>query len=80
MQIIDETGAGERPPFYNIEWPSLLEFLTVAKGLAPMDKPLAHEFISNKIKNTNDILKHTDEVVEWLVDYDNVMSQEIRVL
>ena len=82
VELLDETGAGERPPKTQVVWPSLLEFLAVARGIAPMDRAMAREFHASPISEAkrDEIAEPSAEEVSWLVDYDNVRNQDIKVV
>ena len=64
------------------EWKSFAEFLAVAQGLAPNDRSLYREFMGNKLTPTEIRAMHSYKppLVEWTVDYDNVLFQRIDVI
>lgn len=63
-------------------WQSFAEFLAVAQGLAPNDRALYREFMAHRLVAAEIRAMHSYKppLVEWTVDYDNVLFQRIDVL
>ena len=83
VMVIDEQGAGVgRPPMIQLEWASVVEFVSVAQGIAPLTLPMSKEFTAAPIDETTAelIQAPSEDVVEWLVDYDNVRNLDIKAL
>ena len=95
VHLIDETGAGVNPPRIDLALPSWASFLNVVQGFAPKEmkeetgggtfiRPTAFydAFISDPIRgDALESLKAPAEgAVELLVNYDNVLSQDIKIL
>ena len=76
------TTPPENHPLIEANWQSLEEFLSVAIGYAAADKALYHNFINNQISHEEvyAIKEAGKQSIEFLVDYDNVQSQEIRIV
>ena len=72
----------ENHPLIHAVWASVAEFLSVGKGFAAADKAMYGEFMDNKL-STDEIeavQKAGEQTVEFSLSYDNVNSQEIRIL
>ena len=90
--LIDETGAGVNPPRIYHTWQSWQEFLAVVKGLAPrtradrngnpQDVPMYHEFLNRPLQahQLDQLERPTDGEISFLVEYDNVLHQDIKVI
>ena len=70
------------PPLVLLEWGSLDEFISVARGFASREHAGYDLFIDNQLteEEVEKILAPSDKVVSWLVKYDNIQSQRITIL
>lgn len=96
VELIDETGAGERPPKIQLVCPSWGSFRQVIQGFAPRHYEIEHETGKKELLETafyNEFLRDpirdlelerlsapAKGAIELLVEYDNVLSQDIKVL
>ena len=93
--LIDETGAGVNPPRIYLVWQSWEEFLAVVNRLAPHyrtvgpqgrerveETPLYREFMDQPLsaEEITELTKPSDAEVSFLVEYDNVVSQDIKIV
>lgn len=69
-------------PYFDFEWSSLDEFYAVAQGFAAADKAMYQAFMDFKLTDAEvEAIKRSGEQdVEYLVHYDNVKSQTIKIL
>ena len=81
IKFIDETGAGANPPRIMLQWLSWMEFLAVGQGVASADKFMYHEFINNRLTDTElaVLTAPSDQLVSRLIEYDNVIESDIRI-
>ena len=70
------------PPLVLLEWGSLEEFLSVARGFASATHAGYDLFINNPLTDAeiDAILAPSDKTVNWLVEYDNIQSQRITII
>ena len=70
------------PPLVLLEWGSLEEFISVARGFASREHAGYDLFINNPLTDDEieKILAPSDKTVEWLVEYDNIISQNINIM
>ena len=95
VELIDETGAGENPPRIQLICPSWAEFRQVVQGFAPRDRKIERDghthveptafyeqFIGSPLRGAElDALSAPAEgAVELLVEYDNVLAQDIKII
>ena len=93
VELIDETGAGENPPRIQLVCPSWAAFRNVAQGFAPMDYETGDErvlqrtafydeFIHNPLRGEalETISSPAKGAIELLVEYDNVLKQNIQIV
>ena len=95
VELIDETGAGERPPKIQLVCPSWGAFRQVIQGFAPRHDEIEYEdgrrlvetafydeFINNPIRDEalEQLSAPAKGAIELLVEYDNVIAQDIKVL
>lgn len=71
----------ENRPYYNYEWTSLDEFISVGRGFAAADKAMYAAFMAYPLTQGEiDAIKDAGKQnVEYLVHYDNVNSQDIEI-
>ena len=71
----------ENHPIIESNWGSVAEFLSVGKGFAAADKAMYAEFMDYKLADDEieAIEQSGVQSVEFLVNYDNVQSQEIDI-
>ena len=84
VQLTDERQ-GIQPdgrPFYLIQAASWAEFLLTVRGFSAADKEFYHEFINNPITGAayDALAAPSAGEIEFLVEYDNVLAQDIRVV
>ena len=69
-------------PYYLHHWDSLEQFIEVGKGFASAERALFDAFMAMKL--TDEEIEHVRKIgeqsVEFDANYDNVQSQEIRIL
>lgn len=77
-----EFVSGPKPEPVHATWESVDEFIAVATGAAASTHALYDVFIDNRISdNEADALKQAGvQSIAFLADYDNVQSQEIRIV
>ena len=95
VELIDETGAGASPPYIQLVCPSWAAFRNVVQGFAARDteierdgqkhiQPTAfyREFIGSPIRGGDlDALSAPAKgAIELVVDYDNVLTRDIRII
>ncbi len=95
VELIDETGAGERPPKIQLVCDSWGAFRQVVQGFAPRNyhveidgrqerRPTAFydEFIHDPIRGEalQALSAPARGAIEFMVQYDNVIAQDIKVL
>lgn len=72
----------ENRPYYNYEWGSIEEFISVGKGFASAEKSMYRPFMVMKL--TEDEIARIRELgeqsVEFMTEYDKVNNQQIRIL
>ena len=75
-------SAPGEPPLVDLEWKSLEEFISVAKGFASREHAGYDLFINNPLsqEEVDAILAPSDKTISWLVEYDNVQSQKITII
>lgn len=92
VELIDETGAGENPPFIQLVCPSWAAFRSVVQGFAPLDyldeqnrvhrTAFYSEFIDAPIRG--DALAKLSApaagAIELTLDYDNVLARDMSIL
>ena len=73
--------APEFHPYFEHNWGSVAELISVGKGFAAADKAMYGEFMDLKLASDEiqQIQKLGEQTVEFQVDYDNVNSQEIHI-
>ena len=74
--------SGPKPEPVHATWESIEEFLLVARGYASSTHPLYEAFIHNPMSDeeADVIYKAGEQTIEFLAKYDNVQSQEIRIV
>ena len=96
VELIDETGAGENPPKIQLICPSWGSFRSVIQGFAPRHYEIEHETGKKELVETafyDEFLRRpirdaeleklsapAKGATELLVEYDNVLTQDIKVL
>lgn len=70
------------PPMVNLQWDSLEEFISVARGFASREHAGYDLFLNNPLSQdeVDEIIKPSNKTVSWLASYDNVTSQKISIM
>ena len=79
VQFVSAPGS---PPLVHLNWGSLEEFLSVAKGFASREHEGYEMFINNRLsdKAIEEIQAPSGKTVQWIAEYDNVNSQKITII
>ena len=69
-------------PYYKYDWLSLKEFIGVGRGFASTEHAMYHEFINYLLTpgEVYELHESGRQSVEFMLDYDKVNSQEIKIL
>ena len=72
----------ENHPLVEANWGSVAEFISVSKGFAAADKAMYGEFMDYKLApdEIQTIQEAGCQEVEFMVNYENVVSQTIKIL
>lgn len=70
------------PPLVLLEWGSVEEFISVARGFASRDHAGYDLFINNPLTDDEieKIRAPSDKAVSWIAEYDHVQSQRITII
>ena len=72
---------GNRIDFFHITWTDFDEFVSIAKGEAPADKPMWIEFQRNRVPahKIEELERCSNAPVELTLEYDNVATNNITI-